>query len=59
MNTLKNKPKEEWEDVILHYDNMCNLDRLKVAKVPLPLPAPYNQTWSARKIIRRQPAYTE
>jgi len=51
MNTLKNKPTAEWKDVILCYDNMCHLDGLAVAKAPLPLPAPYDQMWSAIKKI--------
>lgn len=34
------------------YDNMCNLDRLLVAKKPLPLPAPFYDIWgSVQKII--------
>ena len=35
MNTLKTKPPEEWKDLILCYDNMCHLDGLRAAKVPL------------------------
>ncbi len=38
--------------VILAYDNMCNLQKMKVAKQPLPLPPPENQLWaSVTKII--------
>lgn len=40
------------ENVILAYDNMCNLDRLKIARQPLPFPAPLNKIWSSiHKII--------
>ena len=28
------------------YDNMCNIDRLKLLKKPLPLPAPEDKLWS-------------
>lgn len=38
--------------VVLSYDNMCHLDHLKVAKKPLPLPAPFDSIWlDVRKII--------
>ena len=36
----------------LAYDNMCNLCRMKVAREPLPLPAPLDTAWlSLNKII--------
>ena len=31
--------------VILAYDNMCNLARLKVAQSPLPFPPPLDNMW--------------
>ena len=38
--------------VILAYDNMCNLAKLKVARNPLPLPPPLNDVWiNVTKII--------
>lgn len=38
--------------VILAYDNMCNLDRLKVARQPLPLAPPLDCIWNkVEKII--------
>ena len=38
--------------VVLAYDNMCNLCRLRVAKSPLPLPPPLDKIWeSVDKII--------
>ena len=47
-------PEEQWEDFILSYDNMCNLDKLRVAKKPLPLPKPYHKIWlKVRKIVDR------
>ena len=36
----------------LAYDNMCNVCRLKVARVPLPLPPPMDKVWlKMNKII--------
>ena len=32
-------------EIILAYDNMCNLAKLKAAKTPLPFPAPLDQIW--------------
>ena len=49
---LKNRPEQEWKDVILVYDNMCHLDSLKVATIPLSLPEHYCNMWlKVRKII--------
>ena len=31
--------------VTLAYDNMCNLDRMKVAQQPLPFPSPFDKLW--------------
>ena len=37
---------------ILAYDNMCNLDRLRAAQMPLPLPPPMDRAWlDLEKII--------
>ena len=39
-------------DMHLAYDNMCNVCRLKVARVPLPLPPPMDKVWlKMNKII--------
>ena len=47
-------PEEQWEEFILSYDKMCNLDKLRVAKKPLPLPEPYDKIWlKVRKIVDR------
>ena len=43
--TLSKLPVEEWKNVIVAYDNMCQLDSLKVAQRPLPLEQPYDQMW--------------
>ena len=32
-------------EVTLAYDNMCNLDRMKVAQQPLPFPSPFDKLW--------------
>jgi hypothetical protein len=38
--------------IVLAYDNMCNLCRLRITKSPLPLPPPLDQLWeSVDKII--------
>ena len=44
-NTLKDIPPEQWEKVMISYDNMGNLDRLKAARGKLPLPSPYDGLW--------------
>ena len=47
MNILHDQglPEDQWENIILAYDNMCHLDALKAARNPLPLPAPYDKMW--------------
>ena len=36
----------------LAYDNMCNLDKLKAARNPLPLDKPFDEMWmNIQKII--------
>ena len=38
--------------ITLAYDNMCNLDRLRVSKQPLPLEPPLDQAWhNIEKVI--------
>ena len=38
--------------ITLAYDNICNLDRLRVARAPLPLPKPLDTIWmDVEKII--------
>ena len=54
LQQLMDMPEEQWEDFILSLDNMCNLDKLRVAKKPLPLPKPYDKIWlKVRKIVDR------
>ena len=49
---LSQLPKEKWSDVTLAYDNMCQLDSMKVAQKPLPMEPPYDQMWlSIQKVI--------
>ena len=43
--TLNKLPVEKWSDIIVSYDNMCQLDCLKVAQKPLPLEPPYDRMW--------------
>jgi hypothetical protein len=38
-------PEDQWEDFVLSYDNMCNVDRLIAARGPLPLPEPFDKMW--------------
>ena len=51
--TLKDTPPEKWKDVLLSYDNMCNLNNLRAARVGLSLPSPYDELWLkvTKKII--------
>ncbi|XP_074625879.1 uncharacterized protein LOC141884088 isoform X2 [Acropora palmata] len=54
LKRLEGIPESQWEDVVVSYDNMCNLDKLRVAKKQLPLPEPYNLMWlKVRKIVDR------
>lgn len=54
LQQLMDMPEEQWEDFIWSCDNMCNLDKLRVAKKPLPLPKPYDKIWlKVRKIVDR------
>lgn len=44
-------PEDQWSEVIIAYDNMCQLDSLQLAKNPLPLPSPFDKMWMAvRKV---------
>jgi len=39
-------------DVTLAYDNVCNLDKIRASKVPLPFPPPHDMLWqNVTKII--------
>ena len=43
---------ENLPEITLAYDNMCNLQRMKVAQNELPFPVPYNNLWqNIKKII--------
>lgn len=42
---LRGKTEDEWNQVVLAYDNMCHLDGLRAAQRPLPLPHPYDMMW--------------
>ena len=38
--------------ITLAYDNMCNLDKMRIARKPLPLPPPFDMLWlNVNKII--------
>ena len=39
--------EDQWSEVIIAYDNMCQLDSLQLAKNPLPLPSPFDKMWMA------------
>ena len=45
IQTLKDTEKSAWSDVYFSYDNMCNLDRLKLLKSKLPLDGPLSDLW--------------
>lgn len=52
LETLKDIPPKNWQDIVVSYDNMCHLDGMRAAKEPLPLPPPYDNMWNAiTKII--------
>ena len=68
LKIVEGVPPEQWSTMYIAYNNMCNLDRLTVAKNPLPLPAPLCNIWgeggSVQKIIdtfhlpfHKQPKY--
>ena len=42
---FKRTSREERQQKILSYDNMCHLDNLKMAKKPLPLPVDWQHVW--------------
>ena len=45
-------PATTMSNMIIAYDNMCNLCRLKVAQRKLPFPEPFDQCWLAvQKIV--------
>ena len=49
---LQEVPPDQWSQIFIAYDNMCNVDRLKAAKKDLPFPKPFNKLWERiRKII--------
>ncbi|XP_055354787.1 uncharacterized protein LOC129600331 [Paramacrobiotus metropolitanus] len=43
---LQNVAPEEWENIFVCYDNICQLNRLKAASAPLPFPEPFDQIWN-------------
>ena len=44
--------QQDPSEMYLAYDNMCSICRLKIARKPLPLPAPFDHCWlSMNKII--------
>ena len=46
------KMTQESRKIILSYDNMCQLNNLKVARKPLPLPGNFSNMWlDVKKII--------
>lgn len=42
---LRDQSQSDWSDFTLSYDNMCNVDRMHVAKEPLPIRPPYDKLW--------------
>ena len=38
-------PQSEWHTYILCYDNMCNVCNLKLLRMDLPLPSPFQTVW--------------
>ena len=53
---LSSIPEDQWSEVIIAYDNMCQLESLQIAKNPLPLPSPFDKMWMAvRKVCHMLP----
>jgi len=49
---LETVPPDEWDTIFIAYDNICNIERMRVAKKELPFQPPYNKMWlSVSKII--------
>jgi len=49
---LEGIPTEKWSNIFIAYDNMCNIEKMKVTKNELPFPAPFNEMWhKVSKII--------
>ena len=42
---LNTETHQKATKMTLAYDNMCNLDKLKVARNPLPLDKPFDEMW--------------
>ena len=54
LTRLKDIPEEDWGEFIFSYDNLCNVDKMRAARKPLPLPEPYDKIWlKIRKIVDR------
>ena len=54
LKRMEGIPESQWEEVVVSYDKMCNLDKLRVAKKQLPFPEPYNLMWfKVQKIVDR------
>lgn len=50
--SLVKKHGTQQNEIVLAYDNMCNLAKLKIAQAPLPFPPPLDQLWlDVHKII--------
>ena len=46
LEILKETPKDNyWSDIVLAYDAMCKLDRMKLCQKALPLPKPFDEMW--------------
>lgn len=48
---LKDTPVEKWSKFFIAYDNMCNIDRMKVAKKELPLPTPFSRLADTYRVV--------
>ena len=42
---LKDIPPDQWNEVFIAYDNICNIERMRAARGDLPFPEPYNMLW--------------
>jgi hypothetical protein len=42
---LQTVPEEDWKDIFLCYDNICDLNALKAFQADLPVESPYDKMW--------------
>ena len=52
MARLGSLTPEKWKEFTLSYDNMCNVDSMRIARTSLPIQSPYDRIWlNVNKVI--------